>query len=128
MASVTPLRKHQIFVSLVSPRTRVLVICSKAERTNHSREVLSEPPLTYYLFLKTVEKGATTLVLFAYAMYAMLYLLLPSGALLHVAFGCLYSVLYLAECLAKQVVHASLAVNANPESALEYGRISFRVA
>ena len=30
-------------------------------------------------FLKSVEKGATTLVLFAYAMYAMLYLLLPSG-------------------------------------------------
>ena len=30
-------------------------------------------------FLKSVEKGATTLVLFAYAMYVMLYILLPSG-------------------------------------------------
>ena len=47
-------------------------------------------------FLKSVEKGATTLVLFAYAMYAMLYLLLPSGGL--------YSVLYPTERLAKRVV------------------------
>ena len=30
-------------------------------------------------FLKSVEKGGTTLVLFADAMYAMLYLLLHSG-------------------------------------------------
>ena len=44
-------------------------------------------------FLKSVEKGATTLVLFAYAMYAMLYLLLPSGVYIHV--------LFLAERLAK---------------------------
>ena len=36
-------------------------------------------PLDSLPFLKSVEKGATTLVLFAYAMYAMLYLLLPSG-------------------------------------------------
>jgi len=71
-------------------------------------------------FLKSVEKGATTLVLFAYAMYAMLYLLLPSGVYI--------PVLYLAEHLVKQVVHASLAVNANPESASEYGRTSIRVA
>ena len=42
-------------------------------------------------FLKYVEKGATTLVLFVYAMYAMLYLLLPSGALLPVALGCVHS-------------------------------------
>lgn len=85
-----PLCKHRVFVSLVSPRTRVLVIYSKAERTNHSREVLMGPPLDLLPFLKIVEKGATTLVLFAYAMYAMLYLLLPLGALLPVAFGCLY--------------------------------------
>ena len=71
----------------MSPRTRVLVICSKAERTNHSREVLSGPPLTHYLFLKSVEKGATTLVLFAYAMYAMLYLLLPSGVYILLSSG-----------------------------------------
>ena len=36
-------------------------------------------PLHPLPFLKSVEKGATTLVLFAYAMYDMLYLLLPSG-------------------------------------------------
>ena len=80
------------------------------------------------LFLKYVEKGATTLVLFVYAMYDMLYLLLPSGALLLVAFGCLYSVLYLAGRLAKAGGLPSLATGANPESVSEYGRTSFRVA
>jgi len=45
-------------------------------------------------FLKSVEKGATTLVLFAYAMYAMLYLLLPSGVYFLLPSGGLYSVLY----------------------------------
>ena len=56
-----------------------------------TRGGFSGNPLDLLHFLKTVEKGATTLVLFAYAMYAMLYLLLPSGALLPVAFGCLHS-------------------------------------
>ena len=68
------------------------------------------------------------MVLFAYAMYAMLYLLLPSGALLPVAFGCLYYVLYLAGRLAKAGGLPSLATGANPESVLEYGRTSLRVA
>ena len=45
-------------------------------------------------FLKSVEKGATTLVLFAYAMYAMLYLLLPSGVYILLPSGGLYSVMY----------------------------------
>ena len=52
-------------------------------------------------FLKSVEKGATTLVLFAYAMYAMLYLLLPSGVYILLPSGGLYSVLYPAGRLAK---------------------------
>ena len=68
------------------------------------------------------------MVLFAYAMYAMLYLLLPSGALLPIAFEYLYSVMYFAGRLAKRVVHALLAAGANPESASEYGRTSLRVA
>ena len=55
-------------------------------------------------FLKSVEKGATTLVLFAYAMYAMLYLLLPSGVYILLPSGGLYSVLYPVERLAKRVV------------------------
>ena len=55
-------------------------------------------------FLKSVEKGATTLVLFAYAMYAMLYLLLPSGVYILLPSGGLFSVLYPAERLAKRVV------------------------
>ena len=63
----------------MSPRTRVLVICSEIERSTRTWGRLLGPPITHYLFLKSVEKGATTLVLFAYAMYAMLYLLLPSG-------------------------------------------------
>ena len=44
-----------------------------------TRGKFSGTPLDLLPFLKTVEKGATTLVLFAYAMYAMLYFLLPSG-------------------------------------------------
>ena len=55
-------------------------------------------------FLKSVEKGATTLVLFAYAMYAMLYFLLPSGVYFLLPSGGLYYVLYLAGHLAKRVV------------------------
>ena len=55
-------------------------------------------------FLKSVEKGATTLVLFAYAMYAMLYLLLSSGVYILLPSGGLYSVLNLAGHLAKRVV------------------------
>ena len=68
------------------------------------------------------------MVLFANAMYAMLYLLLPSGALLPVAFGCLYSVLYLVERLAKAGGLPSLAADANPESGSVYGRTLLRVA
>ena len=49
-------------------------------------------------FLKSVKKGATTLVLFA---YAMLYLLLPSGVYFLLPSGGLYSVLYPAGRLAK---------------------------
>ena len=112
----------------MSPRTRVLVICSKAECTNHSWEVLSGP-LDLLPFLKTVEKGATTLVLFAYAMYAMLYLLLPSGALLTVAFGCFTScclrvlILYTVPCgtFSEAGGLPSQAVNANPKSVSEDG-------
>ena len=62
----------------MSPRTRVLVICSEIERSTRTWGLLLGPP-HLLPFLKSVEKGATTLVLFAYAMYAMLYLLLPSG-------------------------------------------------
>ena len=58
-------------------------------------------PLDSLPFLKSVEKGATTLVLFAYAMYAMLYLLLPSGVYFLLPSGGLYSVLYPAGRLAK---------------------------
>jgi hypothetical protein len=61
-------------------------------------------------FLKSIEKGATTLVLFAYAIYVMLYLLLPSGGL--------YYVMYLAGRLA----NARLTADADPKSASEYGR------
>ena len=55
-------------------------------------------------FLKSVEKGATTLVLFAYAMYAMLYLLLPSGVYFLLPSGGLYLCTVPAERLAKRVV------------------------
>jgi len=55
----------------------------------------SGTPLDLLPFLKTVEKGATTLVLFAYAMYAMLYLLLPSGAYFLLPSGVYIHVLYL---------------------------------
>ena len=78
----------------MSPRTRVLVIYSEIERSTRAWGLLLGPP-HLLPFLKSVEKGATALVLFAYAMYAMLYLLLPLGALLPVAFGYLYSVPYL---------------------------------
>jgi hypothetical protein len=56
------------------------------------------------LFLKSVEKGSTTLVLFSYAMYVMLYLLLHSGVYFMLPLGGLYSVLYLTGCLAKAVI------------------------
>ena len=62
----------------MSPRTRVLVICSEIEHSTRAWGLLLGPP-HLLPFLKSVEKGGTTLVLFAYAMYAMLYLLLPSG-------------------------------------------------
>ena len=77
----------------MSPRTRVLVICSEIERSTRAWGLLLGPP-HLLPFLKSVEKGATTLVLFAYAMYAMLYLLLPSGVYFLLPSGGLNSVLY----------------------------------
>ncbi len=99
-----PLRKHRIFVSLVSPRTRVLVIYSKAERTNYSREVLSGPSLTYYLFSSLLKRGPQLwfylpmpcMPCFTYCCLRVLYFLLPSGVYIHV--------LYLAGRLEKHVV------------------------
>ena len=44
-------------------------------------------PLDSLPFIKSIEKGATTLVLFAYAMYAMLYFLLPSGVYIQLPSG-----------------------------------------
>ena len=123
-----PLRKHRILVSLVSPRTRVLVICSKAKCTNHSREVLSGPPLTYYLFSRLLKRGPQLwfyfpmpcMPCFTSCYLRVLYFLLPSGVyILYCTF---------AGRIAKRVVHTRLAADANPESASEYGRTSIRVA
>ena len=84
----------------MSPRTRVLVICSEIEQSTRAWGFTGTP--SHLLpFLKSVEKGATTLILFAYAMYAMLFLLLPSGVYILLPLGGLYSVLYLVERLAK---------------------------
>jgi hypothetical protein len=106
---------------LVSPRTRVLVIYSKSEHTNHSWEVLSGPPWITTFFSRLLKRG-TTLVLLAYAMYAMLYLLLPLGVLLHVAFRCLYYILYLCGTFSEagcSWLHARLATSTNSGSTLE---------
>ena len=78
-------------------------------------------PLDLLPFLKTVEKGATTLVLFAHmhVMPCFTYCCLRVFTFMYCTF---------AERLAKPVVNACLAVDANHESASEYGRTSLRVA
>ena len=98
-----------------------------------TRGRFSGTPFDSLHFLKTVEKGATTLVLFVYFPY----LCHVCHALLIVAFGCftsgclrVFTFMYctFAERFAKPVVNACLAVDANHESDSEYGRTSLRVA
>ena len=81
----------------MSPKTRVLVICSEIERS--TRTWARGIPITHYHFSRLFS-GSHKLVLFAH-MHDM-------HDLLPVAFGCLYYMLYLVGRLAKPVVHTRL--------------------
>ena len=98
-----PLRKHRIFVSLMSPRTRVLVICSEIERSTRAWGLLLGPP-SPITFSQVSWKGGHNLGFIFQCHVCHALLTVAFGCLHSVAFGCLYSVLYPVERLAKRVV------------------------